>query len=468
MFVNNSMKSLLRPFSLLVMISLFITTGQGCFGGGGSVSLENVTLEYWRVFDDEDAFADIIDAYRALHPNVKIEYRKLRFDEYEEELIRAFAEGRGPDIFSVHNTWMREYQDLMTPMPTSVTTTSQELQGTVRREVVTVQKTTATMSSKTLKTNFVEQVPKDVLLDYQASADSDVEERIYGLPLALDNLALFYNKDLLDTAGIPNPPETWSEFQDDVELLTSINSSGDIVQSGAALGTADNVERSADILSLLMMQNGTEMTDERGRVTFATVPKDAPDNVFPGLDAVNFYTDFANPTKAVYSWNDSFTGSFEAFANGETAFFIGYSYHIPLIRTAAPKLNFGIGKIPQISGGQQVNFANYWIETVASSTKNVDWAWDFLLFATNEDVVGSYLAKAEKPTALRNLISTQLEDELLGPFAEQVLTAEHWYQGSGIDATEQALRDLITTILAGTDEPEAAIELTARTVSQTY
>ncbi|MFH1632164.1 MAG: extracellular solute-binding protein [bacterium] len=462
------MRPSFKPISFILLLALFVTTGQGCFGGSEVTELEKVKLEYWRVFDDEDAFETIIDSYRALHPNVSIEYRKLRFDEYEDELIRAFAEGRGPDIFAVHNTWMREYQDLMMPMPSSVTITSQEQRGTVRREVVTVQTTNATMSMKTLKSVFVEQVPEDVILEYQPDPKIDAEERIYGLPLALDTLALFYNKDLLNAAGIPNPAETWSDFQDQVEALTTINSAGAITQSGAALGTADNVERSTDILSLLMMQNGTPMVDERGRVAFNTVPDDAPEGVFPGLDAVEFYTDFANPTKAVYSWNEDYTGSFEAFANGETAFFVGYSYHIPLIRTAAPKLNFGIAEIPQITGGREVNFANYWIESVSASTDYEDWAWDFVLFAADEDNVGSYLAEAEKPTALRNLISTQLEDELLGPFVMQALTAEHWYKGNDYAAVEEAFGDLITAILAGPEDPEDVIGLTARTVSQTY
>lgn len=461
------MISLKQPLAALALVAL-LTTGAGCGGGSSNVELERVELEIWRVFDDDDTFDDIVDAYRATHPNVKIEYREWRFEEYEDELVRAIAEGRGPDIFSVHNTWTREYQDLMEPMPDTITTQAQETRGTVRKEVVVVEREEKTMSLRELSSTFVEQVEYDVVLSYQPDEDEAPEDRIFALPLSVDSLALFYNRDLLDAAGIAEPPTTWSEFQDDVIALTTYDSSGEIEQSGGALGTSRNVERATDIVSLLMMQNGSQMTDERGRVTFHEVSKDTPEGVYPSYDAVAFYTDFANPTKEVYTWNNTYDSSYEAFANGETAFFLGYSYHIPLIRTAAPKLNFAVSPVPQIEGGRKVNYANYWVETVAKSSEKIDWAWDFLLFATDEEQVPSYLQEAQKPTALRSLISSQLDDEWIGPFASQVLTAESWYQGYDVDAADEALKDLIDEVLAGVEDPEDRMTSTALRVRQTY
>lgn len=464
------MKKFFRPLSIFFIISLLVTTGQGCLGGGEDPSeIEKIRLSYWRVFDGEDTFDQIIDSYRLLHPNVTIDYRKLRFDEYEEELIRAFAEGKGPDIFSMHNTWMHEYQDLMDPLPTSVTVTQLEEHGTVRKEVVAVTKEKQTISQTKLKKNYVDAVAEDVILSYQPDPSVSAQDRIYGLPLSMDSLALFYNIDLLNAAGIATPPITWTQFQEQVGQLTTVNTEGDILQSGAALGTSENVERAADILSLLMLQNGTTMTDERGRIAFNATIGGSTDGVTPGLDAINFYTDFANPTKVVYSWNEDQPNSFEAFANGEAAFFLGYSYHIPLLRTAAPKLNFSVSKVPQISNSKEVNFANFWVESVSAQSEYRDWAWDFIEHAASEEQVSSYLSAAEKPTALRNLISTQLDDEDLGPFAEQILTAQSWYKGVDIDATEEAFKELIDNVLNGTlENSEQALDLAAQKVAQTF
>jgi len=42
----------------------------------------------------------IISQYKKENGQIsKIEYRKFTHDEYEDELIKAFAAGNGPDIF---------------------------------------------------------------------------------------------------------------------------------------------------------------------------------------------------------------------------------------------------------------------------------------------------------------------------------------------------------------------------------
>ncbi|RMD51959.1 extracellular solute-binding protein [Candidatus Parcubacteria bacterium] len=456
----------MRKISLVLLFTLLITTGAGCLGGNKSKTMaEKPTIEIWRVFDDDDTFQQIIDDYRAIHPNVSIKYRRLRYDEYQDELIRAMAEGRGPDIFSVHNTWLPAYQDLIEPIPESTTVSYYETQGTLRKETVVVEKTEKSITIPKLKSTFVDQVAEDVVLSKETK--SGTESKIYGLPLAMDSLALFYNKDLLNAAGIPTPPETWKEFQEDVIKLTTYNNDGEITQSGAALGTP-NIDRATDIVSVLMMQNGTEMTDSRGRIAFAAIPDDAPSGIYPSYDAVSFYTDFANPTKEVYTWNDDLGNSFDAFVNGKTAFYLGYSYNISKIRTTAPKLNFGVAKLPQIEGGKQINFANYWVEVVSKQTDISDWAWNFLQFAASEDEVSSYLKEAQKPTALRNLISEQIDDEFLGPFAEQTLTARSWYHGYDAEAVEDIFTDMIEQVLSGGYEPQDIMENAARRVADTY
>ncbi|MDQ5952354.1 MAG: hypothetical protein QG626_482 [Patescibacteria group bacterium] len=448
-------------------VAMLVSLGAGCSGGGqASTEATTIQLDYWRVFDDEDSFKDIIKSYQTLHPNVKITYRRLRPEEYETELIRAFAEGRGPDIFSVHNTKIGEFESLMEPMPASVNVSYLEMVGSLRKKAVYVEREQPTLSQKSLKQQFVDVVADDVIRPYKASPEASAVSAVFGLPLSVDTMALYYNKDLLNAAGIPQAPASWEEFQNDVAKLTVIDAEGKITQSGAALGTTDNIERSADILSLLMMQNGTIMTKDNA-ITFNEIPDGTPEGLFPAVDAARFYTDFANPTKEVYSWNDSFSGSFEAFANGQTAFFFGYSYHIPYLAAAAPKLNYGIGPMPQISGGRQVNFGNYWVESVAKNSDQSDYAWDFVQYAASADQAGKYLNKANKPTALRGLINTQLNDEDMGTFAEQVLTADSWYEGRDADAMEKALNDFADGVLAGSN-PEDLVDEAAQIVRQTY
>lgn len=462
-----------RLLSGFLLFATFLTAGAGCFGGGTTATSSKVTLKVWGVFDDEDSWKTLIDAYNARHPNVTVEYTKLRFEEYKEELIRAIAEGKGPDVMAVHNTWLAEFTDLLAPMPDAVNVTNLETQGTLRKESVLVATSESTMSMKTLKANFIPAVIDDVVMPYIKDSKSDPVDKIYALPMAMDTLALFYNEDMLNAAGIPQPPATWSDFQEAVKSLTKIDTAGKVTQSGVGMGTSENVERASDILSVLMMQNGVEMVDERGRVTFNDVPKGTSRTTPPGVDAVRFYTDFANPTKEVYTWNESMPSSLDAFVNGQTAMFLGYSYHLPIIRTLAPKLNVAVASLPQISTedqAQQVNYGNYWAEGVSKDSANQDYAWNFVLFATDEDNVTSYLADAKKPTALRSLIASQLNDEDIGVFAAQLLTAQTWYRGLDVDAQEKAMNQLIDDFLANTygDDSQKAVDNAARVVSQTY
>lgn len=455
------------------MVSMLLTMGAGCFGTSSSTATSSkVTLQVWGVFDDDDAWKDIITGYKALHPNVTVEYTKLRFEEYKDQLVRAIAEGKGPDVMAVHNTWIHEFSDLLAPMPDAVTVAHVETQGTLRKEQVLVTTSESTMSMKTLKQNFIPAVVDDVVMPYQETEKSDPVDKIYALPMGVDTLGLFYNQDMLNAAGIPQAPATWADFQEAVKTLTKLDANGKVTQSGVGLGTSSNVERSSDILSVLMMQNGASMVDDRGRVSFNEIPVGTPRDVNPALGAVNFYTDFANPTKEVYTWNESQSSSLDAFVNGKAAMFLGYSYHLPIIRTLAPKLNVGVAPLPQISTAgdvQQVNFANYWAEGVSRDSKYQDYAWSFIEYATDGNNVGSYLSQAGKPTALRSLISDQLNDENIGVFAQELLTAKTWYRGNDIDAAEAAMNQMIDDVLANTyKDPQDAIDTAAKVVSQTY
>ncbi len=169
----------------------------------------------------------------------------------------------------------------------------------------------------------------------------------------------------------------------------------------------------------------------------------------------------------MYTWNEDQPNSFDAFVSGKTAFFFGYSYHLPLIRARAAKLNLGIMPVPQIAGGREVNYANYWLETVSKSTENANWAWDFVQFAARPEQVRTHLAAVKKPTALRALINEQVDDESLSVFAKQLLTAKTWYRGKDAEVAEEAFLDLIDAALSGA-ELERSIREAQNKVNQTY
>lgn len=460
----------MKKFFILSLLAALTLSGALCKTVSKEVTeaTKPVQLVYWRVFDDSDAFTDPIAEYAKIHPNVSIVYRKLRYEEFSSMLLNALAEDRGPDIFSIQNTWMRGYQNKILALPDSITLPYRTIQGTIKKDVVWELRTNKSLSLRDLKTQFIDQVSEDVVLPSTDEKTGATSDKIFGLPLAVDTMVLFYNKELLNAAGIAEPAKDWQELQDHVKKLTKQDAQGNITQAGAALGAAANIDRSTDILSVLMMQNGAQMTDDAGHATFNLVPEGLTGRTLPpGTEALTFYTDFASPQKEVYTWNETLPNSIDAFVQGKVAYMFGYSYDIPAIKSRAPKLNYGIVKLPQISGNREVNFANYWVEVVSKKTAHSNEAWDFVQFLTNAQNAKSYLDKTRKPTALRSLIQKQTEDIELAPFASELLTAKSWYKGKNELVAEQAIKDMITTVLQGVEPIAQAINLGAEKVNQT-
>ena len=324
-------------------------------------------------------------------------------------------------------------------------------------------KTIKSLSLKELRDSFVDVVSHDVILN---------DGKIYGLPLSVDTLAMYYNKDLLNNAGISQLPQYWNkEFLQDIKKLTKQDAKKGLVQSGVALGTAVNINRYSDIISVLMLQNGAVIEDENGQVVFNLVPAATKDsNYNPGLEALRFYTDFANPGKESYAWNNDLPNSLNMFMSGNLAILFSYSYDLATIKAQAPKLNFSVAKLPQIEGNPptNINFANYWVEVVSKKSTHQNEAWDFIQFITKEEQAKSYLEKTKKPTALRSLVQAQKVDNDIGVFADQVLTAKSWYKGKNALAAEDALKDMIETTIKNTAvKLQTILDTAAARVQQT-
>lgn len=67
----------------------------------------------------------------------------------------------------------------------------------------------------------------------------------------------------------------------------------------------------------------------------------------PAYAATNFFTQFSNPTKTVYSWNRSLPNSQNAFVAGDLAFYIGKASELDTIKRLNPNLNFDVALVPQ-------------------------------------------------------------------------------------------------------------------------
>ncbi len=455
---------------MLSLVLVFVLlSGASCKVQDKSVTqkMESVKLTYWRVWDGPDTFSAIINKYQENHPFVKIEYKLLRYEEYEQKLLEAFASDRAPDIFSIHNTWTRKYHNRgwLKEMPAETTMVYPEVKGSIKKEIVPTLRKNPSPSLNEIRSRYVDTVYDDVVIK-----GKDGKTGVYGLPMGVDTLLMFVNRDLFNNAGITSIPEYWNkEFQQTVRRLTKMDNKGQIIQSGVALGVGGNIDRSSDILSILMMQNGAEMMNlENTLVTFNAPPIGITDkSKIPGEDALRFYSDFANPAKEIYAWNNTMDNSLDLFIRGKLAIMFGYSYMMPQIKAGNPKMNLVISRLPQIEGNDPVNFANYWVETVASKSKHQNEAWDFIKFATAAEQVPNYLEATKKLSAIRTLVEYQKQDLEVGPYADQVLTAKSWYKGNDAGAAEKAMRDMMDSVAKGEVAIKEAIGAAVSKVQQT-
>lgn len=435
---------------LVAALALFLVVGGlGCKGLSKEevAATQPITLEYWTVFDDVDALQVQIDKYKADRPYLTINLKQLRADELYPRLLEALAEDRGPDIISVRNRWMNFYKPKLAAMPGSVSDT------TVRVEKTTLgSKTVVTGAAINLPT--VTQVEKEYV--QAVKADVVMDDKVYGLPLSLENMALFYNKDLLDRAGIAEPPKTWDDFQVAVKKLTKFEkNSGKIIQSGAALGTSNNISGFEDILYILFKQSGINFVSKTGQVSFAA---GADNQINPVISVMNFYTDFANAERDTYTWNENAGVALDKFINGSVAFFFGYSYHLPVIKARAPQLNVAVLPMLQLNPEQPVNVANYWVQAVPDKSKHKNEAWGLINFLAHSRATKDYLDQSGRPSALRTYIAGQLDNTELYPFVSQVLVSDSWYRGKDYDTTVKAMGDMVREWLQPVAQEGAELE----------
>lgn len=414
----------------------------------------SMPLEVWGVFDDSDAYTPLFQQYRGVNPFIgNISYRKFGEETYKKELLSALAAGNGPDIFAIRNSWMGEFQDKIVPAP--------EYQVT----------------EKEVRDHFVDVVAYDFI--------DPSDQKIYGLPLSVDSLALYYNRDIFNAAGITTPPKTWQELLAMTPKLTQIDQYGNIIQSALAFGTSDNVNRAPAILLGLMFALGAEIDDQYGRVNFFRT--DAAQKAF------EYYMLFSDVRSSAYTWNANMHYSIDAFYEGRLAMMVNYSWRYETLRQKNAKLNMAVAPFPRFEGMVPQNYADYWTFVVAknhdisSENQNIEKmlpadkgirnelrkheAWQLLtymamphpegqitirngltgnpaVFTLAFDPAEKYLEWTRKPAARRDLIEKQRSDPVLGPFAVANLTAKNFRQVDA-DAIEKIINDIIRSVNLG-------------------
>ncbi len=391
-----------------------------------------VELTYWGLWEPPAVMEGVIAEFEKTHPEVKINYEQQSITDYRLRLQNALASGRGPDIFRFHNTWLPMFKGDLAPLSPNL------------------------VAQIGLENDFY-----PVGVEAIRSGNS-----FYGVPLMVDTLALFYNKDLLAAANI-SVPKTWDEFRQAAYQLTQREENGRLRVAGVALGAASNVDHWSDILGLMMLQNEVNLAgpyDEIARQAF------------------DFFMVFSREDKV---WDETLPASTIAFAGNKLAFYFGPSWRIINLHELNSNLNFGVAPVPQLPQipGQErpVSWASFWVEGVSNKSQRQDLAFEFLAYLAQSETLervfqaGSQVHYVGALYPRRSLASTLENDPLLSPFLKQASYAKSWYLCSrtfdnGInDTIRKYFEDAINRSLSGGDpQLETVVSQGVASVLQKY
>ncbi len=274
-------------------------------------------IEVWGTLP-KGLFAERINAIS----NKDSRFNQFSYEQYDEsvfvnEFINALAEGRGPDLVVITHEQLVDLRPKLFPIEYSK--------------------------------NFNLRNYQDL---YVEGAEIFARPNgIYAFPLAVDPLVMYWNRDIFSSNNIAVPPRTWEELRNDtVPRLTRTGGSFDIFQSTVAFGEYQNVRNAKEIISLLMMQSGSNIVVEHNNTYQVVVDSFTDNNIqgsTPASTALSFYTEFSNPASSLYSWNRSLPQDRSRFLSGELALYFGYGSELESLQKANPNLNFDMTVVPQ-------------------------------------------------------------------------------------------------------------------------
>ncbi len=376
---------------LLVVILLLVGIGLAVFKflvpNLTNNKNKETTLTWWGLWEDQGVIGPLISEYQTKNPNVKIQYQQVPKEDYRERLTNSLAKGAtggAPDIFAFHNSWVPMFASDLDAVPATVFSPSDYSQ-----------------------TFFP-----------VASADLRVGQNFVGIPFEFDGLALFINQDIFQTYN-KVPPKTWDELRQTALELTIRDQSGAIKQAGVALGRTENVDHWPEILGLMMLQNGVNLTN----------PTDKK-----AQDALQYFTVFSSVDRV---WDNTLPPSTVAFASGKVAMYFGPSWRVFDIKQMNKNLKFSVIPVPQLPktdpNEKNVTYASYWANGVSTRSTNKDAAWEFLKFLSTKESYQKLYANAAgirgygEPYPRVDMASSLTSDPVMGAFIQEAPDAVSWY-----------------------------------------
>jgi len=425
-------KNIMSSFQIIVLsiFGVFAIVGVALFAsftGGAGLLVEEINI--WGSVENIKMQEFLISLREVDESFEKVKYTEIEPFEFDEVLTEALATGTGPDIFMLPQKSILKHKAKIFPIP---------------YEAIT---------ERSFKDKYVEE--GELLLS---------PEGILGLPFFIDPMVMYWNRDIFSSAGVAAPPKKWEEFFALSQKITEKDANFNVMISLISFGEFRNLNHAKDIISMLMMQADSIMTefDSKGNLDIK-FNKTSTGKIDTIEEAVNFFVQFSNPSKSVYTWNRSLPNSEDAFISNKLALYLGYASEIKNLRKKNPNLNFDVTYMPQADTGKSITFGNLTSLVIAKNSRKIESAFKVINAMTTDSLLAEISRVTELPPTSRILLSEKPQNPYADVFYGSSLISKAWLDPNPA-GTDVVFRNMIDSIISGREKVANAIN---RAVSET-
>jgi len=312
----------LRPFELAIVI-IFAVTGlvallvlsiyQPAPSGPEEGEVVTGAVQIWGTLPGNAMPQLLLQYQEAFESYEEVTYQYVAPDRFEDTLVNALADGLGPDLLLVSHEELVDVRRRIAPTPYNA------------------------FPLRDIQTRYIDGAEIFALQD-----------GLQAMPIAVDPLMLYWNRDILANENFLAAPRTWEELLN-VQFDALIDRSFDrtVNQAVVAMGEYGNVRNAFGIVSMLMIQNGTAGVTEQGDRYEISLDRRLTGNGNPLRTATDFYTRFSRPANTYYSWNRAFNEDRAEFIGENLTFYFGFASEGAAMERLNPNLNFDIAEVPQ-------------------------------------------------------------------------------------------------------------------------
>lgn len=393
--------------AIVVGVAVFAT-----YKGNNGSSSQLPAITIWGTFPEDVFNSYVAKVNQTLASALKVSYVQKSSSSFGQQFVAALARGQGPDAILIPADMILPHLDKITPIPYSA------------------------LSARTFMDSYIGEA--------QIYAN---ENGILAIPFAVDPLVMYWNKDSFASAGLATYPRYWDEFLALNKTLTSLDQNGNIRRSAIAMGDFTNVANARELLGTLILQAGNPVTAQNadGTVesTLSTAARANPSS------AIQFFTQFVNPSGVSYSWNRGMPNSKTAFLAGSLATYFGFASELRDLRAKNPNLNFDAAAIPQLrQGGTKATYGKLYGLSVVAASANQNAAYQVFSTLTNPSNLSILSAMTYLPPVGISLISAGSPDPYITVFNQAALVAKTWLDADPA-SSYQILGNMTSSIANG-------------------